>query len=85
MSTTAKEAKFKLQLKAIAEHKKNPATSKLRPRDQIFNMTYERPTANNPVMVSFPKHPEWSGKYTEQQNGDLSGLGQRFLAGVCKP
>ncbi len=35
MSTTAKEVKFKRQLKAIAEHKKNPATSKLRPRDQI--------------------------------------------------
>ena len=35
MSTEAKEAKFRRQLKAIAEHKKDPAKSKLRPRDQI--------------------------------------------------
>jgi len=35
MSTEAKEAKFLKQLAAIAAHKKNPATSKLRPRDQI--------------------------------------------------
>jgi ribosomal protein S14 len=35
MSTNAKEAKYKRQLQAIAEHKKNPAASKLRPRDQI--------------------------------------------------
>jgi len=35
MSTNAKEARFKKQMAAVAEHKKNPATSKLRPRDQI--------------------------------------------------
>lgn len=35
MSTNAKEAKYRRQLLAIAEHKKNPAASKLRPRDQI--------------------------------------------------
>jgi small subunit ribosomal protein S14 len=35
MSTNAKEAKFRRQLKALEEHKKNPAASKLRPRDAI--------------------------------------------------
>src|SRR3954470_11901296 len=28
------------------------------PRDQVFNMLYEPPTANNKVAVNFPKHPE---------------------------
>src|ERR1043165_2536125 len=27
-------------------------------RDQVFNMTYEQPTANNPVTVDFGKGPE---------------------------
>ena len=35
MSTTAKEAKFKKQLKALETLKKDPAKSKLRPRDRI--------------------------------------------------
>jgi small subunit ribosomal protein S14 len=35
MSTNAKEAKFRKQLKALEERKKNPAASKLRPRDLI--------------------------------------------------
>jgi len=51
----------------------------LRPRDQVFNMTYEKPTANHPVTVNFPKHPEWNGTYSAQQTGDLSGLGQRLI------
>src|SRR6266487_3584481 len=51
----------------------------LRPRDQVFNMTYEKPTANNKVTANFPKHPEWNGVYTQQQNDDLTGLGQRLI------
>lgn len=51
----------------------------LRPRDQVFSMTYEKPTANNPVTVNFPRHPEWSGTYTAQQKSDMSGLGQRLI------
>jgi ribosomal protein S14 len=35
MSTTAKAAKFRKQLKALEAHKKNPAASKLEPRDLI--------------------------------------------------
>ncbi|MFL5328137.1 MAG: type Z 30S ribosomal protein S14 [Gemmataceae bacterium] len=35
MSTNAKEARFRKQCLALAEHKKNLATSKMRPRDQI--------------------------------------------------
>ena len=47
--------------------------------NQVFNMTYEQPTANNPVTVNFAKHPEWSGTYTEQRNSDGTGLGQRLI------
>ena len=35
MSTNAKEARFRTQLKALELHKKDPAKSKLRPRDII--------------------------------------------------
>ncbi len=35
MATTAKNAKFKKQLSALEARKKNPAASKLRPRDLI--------------------------------------------------
>ena len=51
----------------------------LRPRDQVFNMTYEQPTANNKVQMTFAKHPEWNGTYTEQRNADGTGLGQRLI------
>jgi hypothetical protein len=51
----------------------------LRPRDQVFNMTYEKPTVNHPVTVTFAKHPEWSGTYSAQQKSDFSGLGQRLI------
>src|SRR5947199_7418009 len=49
------------------------------PRDQVFNMLYEPPTANNKVAVNFPKHPEWNGSYTEQRNAEGTGLGQRLI------
>src|SRR6476661_5870134 len=49
------------------------------PRDQVFNMLYEQPTANNKVAVNFPKHPEWNGTYTEQRNAEGTGLGQRLI------
>jgi hypothetical protein len=49
------------------------------PNNQVFNMTYEQPTANNPVKVHFTKHPEWSGTYTEQRNSEGTGLGQRLI------
>lgn len=35
MSTEAKESKFKKQLLALAEARKNPTTTKMRPRDKI--------------------------------------------------
>jgi small subunit ribosomal protein S14 len=35
MSTDAKAAQFRKQLKALETHKKTPAASKLRPRDLI--------------------------------------------------
>jgi len=35
MSTNAKEARFRMQLAAIEQHKKDPANSKMRPRDLI--------------------------------------------------
>jgi ribosomal protein S14 len=35
MSTNAKEAKFRKQLKALETFRKDPAKSKLRPRDRI--------------------------------------------------
>jgi len=35
MSTTAKEVRFRQQLAAIEQYKKNPAESKMRPRDLI--------------------------------------------------
>ncbi len=35
MATEAKVARFRKQLKALELHKKNPAASKLRPRDRI--------------------------------------------------
>jgi len=35
VSTTAKHAQFARQLKALAAHKKDPAASKMRPRDLI--------------------------------------------------
>jgi len=49
------------------------------PNDQVFNMTYEKPTANRPVEAIFPKHSEWNGKYTEQRNSEGTGLGQRLI------
>jgi cytochrome c7-like protein len=53
----------------------------LRPRDQVFNMTYEKPTASRPVTVmsAFTKHPEWNGTYDAQRKSDFSGLGQRLI------
>ena len=45
-------------------------------RDQVFNMTYEQPTAMNPVTVDFGKGPE---KFTEQRNSEGTGLGQRLI------
>ena len=35
MSTSAKEAMFRKQMAAVEQHKKDPANSKLRPRDLI--------------------------------------------------
>jgi len=35
MSTEAKEARFRVQLKALEAHRRDPAKSKLRPRDLI--------------------------------------------------
>jgi Cytochrome c7 and related cytochrome c len=49
------------------------------PNNQVFNMTYEQPSANNKVTVNFTKHPEWSGTYTEQRNAEGTGLGQRLI------
>ena len=46
------------------------------PRDQVFNMLYEPPTATNPVTVDCGQGPE---TFTSQRNAEGTGLGQRLI------